>query len=85
MAGGKKTGYKVIFCTVVWLVNVSTCGNTIYIYRLYIFREMKQIMQDANSKGIPYIQCSICSTTITNLELAWVLFRKISFLKLGLT
>ena len=38
-----------------WLVKVSTCGNTIYIYRLYIFTEMEQIMQDANSKGIPYI------------------------------
>ena len=51
----KKTGYKVIFCRVVWQVKVSTCGKTIYIYRLYIFTEMKQIMQDANSKGIPYI------------------------------
>ena len=28
----KKTGYKVIFCRVFWLVKVSTCGNTIYIY-----------------------------------------------------
>ena len=32
MAGDKKTGYKVIFCRVVWLVKVSTCGNTIYIF-----------------------------------------------------
>ena len=49
-----KTGYKVIFCTVVWLVKVCTSGNTIYIY-IHIFTEMKQVMQDANSKVIPYI------------------------------
>ena len=36
MAGGKKTGYKVIFSRVVWLVKVSTRGNTIYIYIGYI-------------------------------------------------
>ena len=36
MAGGKKTGYKVIFYRVVWLVNVSICGNTIYIYIIMI-------------------------------------------------
>ena len=59
--------------------------ETQYIF-IYILTEMKQIMQDANSKGITYISVQfVLPSTITNLELAWVFFRKISFLKLGLT